>query len=331
MGNLEKIINEYNKKSAGSIIKLKEVPNQKMVRTSTGSFSLDIATGGGFPAGSIVEFFGEESTGKSLLALKSIVEAQTVGRQCIYIDLEGTTTLEWATKVGVDPELLWIARPKTAEEALNMVDDLVESGEAGVIVVDSVASLVPDVEQENGLESQQMGLVARLMSKHLRKLVSTLHPRNQKDSASYNPCTVIYINQTREKIGVMFGNPLTTTGGKALRFYASIRVHLKKGEIFRDENKNIIAQEVKFETKKNKTFKPFQVGMFKFYYEGIIDNEEAIVQYAIIHGLVDQKGAWFYFEDEKFQGKEKLLEYLRNKPKVLAKLKKDIQDITRKG
>ncbi len=330
MGGLEDIIKEYNKKSKGSIVKLKDSANQVVQRVSSGSFAVDIATGGGFAYGSIVEFFGEESTGKSLLALKTIVQAQKQGRKCVYIDLEGSITLKWAVKVGVDPDLLYIARPKTAEQALDMANDLASSGEAGVIVIDSVAALVPNVETENDLDKQQMGLAARLMSKHLRQLTATLQPENLSEQDDYNPCVVIYINQTREKIGVMYGSPLTTPGGKALKFYSSIRVHLKKGEVYRDKQKNITGQEIKFQTKKNKTYKPFQVGMLSFYYNGEIDNEEAIVQYAIVYELVKQGGAWFNFGEEKFQGKEKLIEYLKSKPKVLAKLKKDIQDILNK-
>ena len=330
MDELEKIIGEYNKKSKGSIIPLNETPNQAMPRVPTGSFSLDIATGGGFPYGSIVELYGEESTGKSLLALKTIVEAQKQGRKCIYIDLEGSITLKWATKLGVDPTLLYIARPKTAEEALDMVDDLAGSGNVGVIVVDSVAALVPIVETENDLEKQQMGTAAKLMSKHLRGLVSTLQPSDLSEKDDYNPCVVIYINQTREKIGVMWGSPLTTPGGKALKFYSSIRVHLTKGDIHRDEKKNIIALDVKFQTKKNKTHIPFQVGVFKFFYNGEIDNEEAVVQYAIVYELIQQGGAWFHFEGEKFQGKEKLIAYLKSQPKKLAKLKKDLVDLISK-
>lgn len=673
---LDKIIGEYNKKSKGSIIKLEDTANQIVPRVPTGSFSLDIATGGGFPYGSVVEFYGEESTGKSLLALKTIVEAQKQGRKCIYIDLESSISIGWASKLGVDPKLLYIARPKTAEEALDMVDDLAGSGNVGVIVVDSVAALVPVVETENDLEKQQMGTAAKLMSKHLRGLVSTLQPNDLSEKEDYNPCVVIYINQTREKIGVMFGcfpsdtkiktdkgqlkikdivdkdikcrvltknkyneliykdiktkactgeskewiklwtpifkgcnassnrllctpnheiytpkgklkakdliegdyiykeykqvnynpiynklvgmalgdsairvstsgsglasmrfchgtkqidylkykkelikggkfytgednvtqfeseknsiffelrklrdtglisdfcfndinfesllywylddgtyvlkdktyktksiqlasyrgekinekllgriqyllntssgyvsdtritlnvamsdvllnkwartyyvpecmrykfkkgtyfikkpsialleetiliplkifniekiikkdkkynltikgnhnyfangvlvgnSPLTTPGGKALKFYSSIRVHLTKGDIHRDEKKNIIGLDVKFQTKKNKTHIPFQVGIFKFFYSGEIDNEEAVVQYAIVYGLIEQGGAWFHFEGEKFQGKEKLITYLKSQPKKLSKLKKDLVDLVKKG
>lgn len=327
---LDKIIGEYNKKSKGSIITLEEMPHQIVPRVSTGSFSLDTATGGGLPYGAIVEFFGEESTGKSLLALKTIVEAQKQGKKCVYIDLEGSITLNWAKKVGVDPKLLYIARPKTAEEALDMVDDLAGSGKAGVIVVDSVAALVPVVETENDLEKQQMGTAAKLMSKHLRGLTSTLQPNDLSEKSNYNPCIVIYINQTREKLNTMFRSPLTTPGGKALKFYSSIRIHLKKGEIYRDKQKNIIGQEVKFQTKKNKTHTPFQVGLFSFYYNGTIDNEEAIIQYAIVYGLIEQGGAWFHFEGEKYQGKEKLIAYLKSQPKKLTKLKKDIMNIINK-
>ena len=330
MDNLDKIMGAYNKKFKGSIIKLSEAPPAGS-RVSTGSFALDVATGGGFPQGIVIELFGEESTGKSLVALKTIIDAQAQGRKCFYIDLEGSISMEWAVKVGVDPELLFIARPNTAEQALDMVNDLVGSGEAGAIVVDSVAALVPVVETENDLEKQQMGTAAKLMSKHLRGLTATLQPCDLTDKDAYNPCIVMYINQTREKIGVMYGSPLTTPGGKALRFYSAIRVHLKKGEVYRDKKKQIIGQEIKFVIKKNKTHTPGQVGTFDFYYDGVIDNEASVVQYAIVYGLIRQGGAWFYLgegeKEEKFQGKESLIEHLKTQPKALAKLKKDIVTI----
>jgi len=330
MDNLDKIINQYNKKSKGTIVKLVDCANQKVNRVSTGSFALDVGLGGGIPYGSVVEYFGEESTGKSLEALKLICESQKEGRMSVYIDLEGSITLEWAIKVGVDPKLLYIARPKTAEEALQMVEDLAGSGDAGIIVVDSVAALVPVVESENDIAKQQMGTAAKLMSKHLRGLTAILQPNDLSEQSDYNPCVVVYINQTREKIGVMYGSPLTTPGGKALKFYSSIRVHFKKGEVWRDKNKKIIGQEIKFQTKKNKTHTPCQVGVFNFYYDGSIDNEESVVQYAIVYELIKQGGAWFYFGEEKFQGRDKLIEYLKTKPKVLTKLKADIKKIIRK-
>ena len=331
MGRLQDIIKQYNKDLAGSIIKLSDSPYQGVQRASMGSFSLDIATGGGLPCSSIIELFGEESTGKSLVCLKTIAMVQKkFDKDCVYIDLEGALTKDWAEKVGVNPDKLHIARPKTAEKALDMVIDLVSSREVGVIVVDSVAALCPIVETEHSLEDQQMGVAARLMSKTCRILASTLQPESLSDKEKYNPCIVLFINQTREKIGIIFGNPLTTPGGKALKFYSNVRVHLKRGEHLRDKNKKLIGQNIKFNIVKNKTHKPFQVGEFSFYYDGYIDNEESIVSYAIAFDLIKQKGAWFYFGDAKFQGKEKLVDYLKKQHKVLLRLKKDIIDIIRK-
>lgn len=332
MGKLEDIIKQHNKDLAGSIVKLSDCPFKQAPRVSTGSFSLDIATGGGFPYGSIIEFYGEESTGKSLLALKCIRESQLQGFNCVYIDLEGSITEEWAVKVGVNPDMLYIARPKTAEDALDLMNDLASSGEVGIIVVDSIAALVPVVETESSLKDQQMGVAARLMSKSLRNLTSTLQPSgelNNKDS--YNPCSVILINQTREKIGVLYGNPLTTPGGKAAKFYSSIRVHLKRGEVYRDDKKEINGQQIKFQTTKNKTYKPFQVGALSFYYDGHIDNEEAVVQYAVVYDLIEKGGGGNYtFGEDKFKGINRLVEHLKSKPKVLTKLKKDILDLLKK-
>lgn len=331
MGELEKIINQYNKKISGSIVKLSDCPYKEIPRVGTGSFALDIGTGGGIPYGSVVEVYGEESTGKSLLALKTIIESQKKGFKCVYIDFEGSITIKWAVKVGVDPDMLYISRPKTAEAGLQLMDDLVSSGEVGVIVIDSVAALCPAVEVEEEVGKQTMGLAARLMSKSLRKLTSTLQPIALNDKEAYNPCSIIFINQTREKIGVMYGNPLTTPGGKALKFYSSIRIHITKGEVYRDDKKRIIGLQIKFQTKKNKTHTPFQVGTISFYYDGTIDNETAVVEYAIAYELIEQGGAWFYFGEDKFQGKEKLIAHLKNKPKVLAKLKQDILDLVGKS
>lgn len=332
MGKLDDIIKQYNKELTGSIVKLSECPFKKSPRVSTGSFALDIATGGGFPYGAIIEYYGEESTGKSLLALKDIAESQAQGFHCAYIDLEGSITLDWAIKVGVNPDMLYIARPKTAEDALDLMNDLASSGELGLIVIDSVAALCPVVEIENTLKDQQMGIAARLMSKSLRNLTSTLQPDGALDNKdNYNPCSVIFINQTREKIGVLYGNPLTTPGGKALKFYSQIRVHLKRGEVHRNDNKEIDGQQIKFHITKNKTYKPFQVGALSFYYDGRIDNEEAVVQYAVVYDLIHKGGGGNYtFGEEKFKGINKLVAYLKTKPKILSKLKIDIMDLLRK-
>jgi len=331
MGKLQEFINKYNKELAGSIIKLSDSPYNGIERASTGSFSCDIATGGGLPCSSVVELFGEESTGKSLLTLKTIAAVQKkFGKDCVYIDLEGALTKEWATKVGVNPEKLYIVRPKTAEKALDTLVDLVSSNEVRVIVVDSVAALCPIVETEESLEKNQMGVAARLMSKTLRVLASVLQPESLTDKEKYNPCIVIFINQTREKIGILWGNPLVTSGGKALRFYSNVRIHLKKGDHLKDSAKNIIGQNIKFTVVKNKTYKPYQVGEFSFYYDGHIDNEESIINYAIAFGLIKSKGAWCYLEDKKFNGKEAVIEYLKKDSKAILKLKKDIIDIVQK-
>jgi len=681
MGKLHDYINKYNKELAGSIIKLSDSPYDGIERASTGSFSCDISVGGGLPCSSIIELFGEESTGKSLLCLKTIASVQQkTGKDCVYIDLEGALTKEWAAKVGVNPEKLYIVRPKTAEKALDTLVDLVSSNEVGVIVVDSVAALCPIIETEESLEKNQMGVAARLMSKALRILASALQPESLTDKEKYNPCIVIFINQTREKIGILYGcvhgetlvytdnggipiadivnnklklkvlsynintheyefkaiknyynncnilnnkdfihiqtesidgmgrfgftvtpthkvltkngwkeahniilndyiqstykniinetladflygtlmgdskisvrtrntacitirdnrnkeyeawkinklkkyfnfkkraknpssgfasnyiyefakikkeignrnpcifldnhfsklglalwimddghfdnqgghcrysisvkrfkgnkeildnisnsfnkrgyknkynikdgnivfnkevslkiaqdickyiplcmqyklpnafknnykdfeltnncyikedfvkvlekryaskrqmrlkckydievegnhnyvvggkhngvvihnSPLTTPGGKALKFYSNVRIHLKKGDTLRNEAKSVIGQNIKFTVVKNKTYKPFQVGEFSFYYNGHIDNEESIINYAIAFELIKQKGAWIYLDDKKFQGKEAVIEYLKKDSKAILKLKKEVIDI----
>ena len=331
MGNLEKIISQINKKMPGSVMNLSDMPYTDAPRVSTGSFSVDTAIGGGLVEGSIVEFYGENSTGKSALALATVAEIQKLGRKAAYIDLEGALTPKWAKKLGVNPEELIILRPKDDIEALDNLLALVSSRELGVVILDSIAALVPKVETEESVEKQTMGVIARQMSKTMRVLSSLLQPKTIQEEKDYNPCIVILINQTREKIGVLYGNPLTTPGGKAVKFYSAVRVHTKRGDILRDSEKKIIGQEIKFQITKNKTYRPYEVGMFPFYYSGKIDNITSIIQYAIIYELISRKGPYYYYKDKKFQGKVALIEYLKTQSKEILKLKKDILAIVQKG
>lgn len=330
VGNLDKIIAQINKKLPGSATKLSDMPYKNAPRISTGSFALDIALGGGLVEGSIVEVFGEASTAKSLIALKTISEAQKLEKKTVYIDLEGSLDKNWATKVGVDPNKLILLRPRTDVEALDNLISVVSSRETGIVVLDSIAALVPKVETEESVEKQTMGVIARQMSKTMRILSSELQPISIDKQETYNPCIVILINQTREKIGVLYGNPLTTPGGKAVKFYSAIRIHTKRGEILRDDNKNIIGQEIKFQIAKNKTAKPYEVGAFQFSYTGEIDNILSVIQYAMIYDLIIRKGAYYYYGKERFQGKEAVVEFLKSKPEQIKKLKKDILAIVSK-
>lgn len=330
MGNLERIVGQINKKIPGSAMRLSDMPYKNAPRISTGSFALDIALGGGLVEGSIVELFGEPSTAKSYSALKVIAEVQKLDGKAAYIDVEGALDVAWATKVGINPKELVYCRPKDDIEALDNLIALVSSRELGVIVLDSVASLVPKVETEESVEKQTMGVIARQMSKTMRILASQLQPIKINDKETYNPCVVIFINQTREKIGILYGNPLTTPGGKALKFYSAVRIHTKRGEVIRDENKTIIGQEIKFQIAKNKTFRPYEVGAFKFSYKGDIDNIASIIQYAIVYDLIKRKGAYYYYGKKRFQGKDKVIEYLKTKSEEVKKLQKDILAIVSK-
>lgn len=255
MGKLEDYINRYNKDLSGSIIRLSDVPHKGIKRVSTGSFALDIALGGGLPCASIIETFGEESTGKSLLALKTIAMIQKkFDKNCVYIDLENALTKEWAEKNGVNTEKLHIARPKTAEKALDMVVDLASTREAGVIVVDSVAALCPMVETEEKNDKQQMGVTARLMSKNMRKLASALQPESLSDEETYNPCIVIFINQTRclpkEYLAITNGR---VTQLKKINKKSSIFSGNKTNRVI-DSIENGITQGKELQCKINKTF-----------------------------------------------------------------------------
>jgi len=320
------------RKKYGDVIGVMGDNDELIIETvSTGSISLDAALGrGGMALGRVYEVYGQPSGGKTTLAMSVINQAQKRGLRCAFVDAEHSADPKLFKAMGVNIDELIVIQAFVGDDNLDALETLIKTNEVDIAVVDSVSALIPKHEAVAEIGDEFMGLLARLMSKALRKLTSTLQPTVLNDKEAYNPCSIIFINQTREKIGVMYGSPLTTTGGKALKFYSSIRIHVTKGEVYRDNKKNIIGLQIKFQTKKNKTFKPFQVGMLSFYYNGEIDNEEAIVQYAIVYELVKQGGAWFNFGEEKFQGKEKLIEYLKSKPKVLAKLKKDIQDILSK-
>lgn len=284
---------------------------------STGSIGLDMALGvGGFPKGRIIEVFGPESSGKTTLALHVVAEAQKKGGTCAYIDAEHALDPVYAKNLGVNVDDLILSQPDTGEQALEIADTLVRSGAIDVIVVDSVAALVPKAEIEGDMGDQHMGLQARLMSQALRKLTASVAKAN---------CIMIFINQIRMKIGVFFGNPETTTGGNALKFYSSIRLDIRKISTLKDKD-NIVGNQVRVKVVKNKVAPPFKVVEFDIIYGQGISKVGELLDIGTNIGVVDKSGAWYSYEGQKIgQGKEAARQYLREHPEVSGKIEAAIR------
>ncbi len=302
----------------GSIMKLGSRENIDIDVISTGSLGLDIALGiGGLPRGRIVEIYGPESSGKTTLALHVIAEAQKAGGTCAFIDAEHALDPSYARKLGVNIDDLLISQPDAGEQALEITDTLVRSGALDVLVVDSVAALVPRAELEGEMGDSHMGLQARLMSQALRKLTSSISKSN---------CTVIFINQIRLKIGVMFGNPETTTGGNALKFYASVRLDIRRvGQI--KDRENVTGNQTRVKVVKNKLAPPFRVVDFDIMYgEGVSKNGE-ILDLGVAAGVVEKSGAWFSYDSQRIgQGRENAKQFLKDNPTITAAIEARIRD-----
>jgi recombination protein RecA len=284
---------------------------------STGSLGLDIALGiGGLPRGRIVEIYGPESSGKTTLALQVVAEAQKQGGACAFIDAEHALDPSYATKLGVNIDELLISQPDAGEQALEIADTLVRSGAIDILVVDSVAALVPRAELEGEMGDSHMGLQARLMSQALRKLTASI---------SKSRCMVIFINQIRMKIGVMFGNPETTTGGNALKFYASVRLDIRRiGSI--KERDVVVGNQTRVKVVKNKMAPPFRVVEFDIMYgEGISKNGE-LIDLGVAAGVVEKSGAWFSYGSQRIgQGRENAKTFLKENPAIAAEIEKAIR------
>jgi recombination protein RecA len=284
---------------------------------STGSLGLDIALGiGGLPRGRVIEIYGPESSGKTTLALQVVAEAQKQGGACAFIDAEHALDPSYATKLGVNIDELLISQPDAGEQALEIADTLVRSGAIDVLVVDSVAALVPRAELEGEMGDSHMGLQARLMSQALRKLTASI---------SKSRCMVIFINQIRMKIGVMFGNPETTTGGNALKFYASVRLDIRRiGSI--KERDTVVGNQTRVKVVKNKMAPPFRVVEFDIMYgEGISKNGE-LIDLGVAAGVVEKSGAWFSYNSQRIgQGRENAKTFLKENPAIAAEIEKAIR------
>lgn len=300
----------------GSIMKLGEAKKVDVELLSSGSLSLDIALGGGYPKGRIIEIYGPESSGKTTLTLHAIAEIQRSGGTAAFIDAEHALDPSYARKVGVDTDNLLVSQPDNGEQALEIVETLVRSNAVDIIVVDSVAALVPQAEIDGDMGDSHMGLQARLMSQALRKLTGIINK---------SKATVIFINQIRMKIGVMFGNPETTTGGNALKFYASVRADIRRtGQI--KEGEDIIGNRTKVKIVKNKIAPPFRVAEFDIMYNEGISKTGDVLDLGVQHGIVGKAGAWFDYGGEKIgQGREATKKYLKDNPKVLGEIEKAVR------
>lgn len=300
----------------GSIMKLGEAHRVDVELIPSGALSLDIALGGGYPKGRIIEIYGPESSGKTTLTLHAIAEVQRQGGTAAFIDAEHALDPAYAKRLGVDTDNLLVSQPDNGEQALEIAETLVRSSAVDLVVVDSVAALVPQAEIDGEMGDSHMGLQARLMSQALRKLTGII---------SKSKTTVIFINQIRMKIGVMFGNPETTTGGNALKFYASVRLDIRRiGQIKSGED--IMGNRTKVKVVKNKIAPPFRTAEFDIMYNEGISRTGDVLDLAVIHGIVGKAGAWFDYKDAKIgQGREATKIYLKENVKILAEIEKAVR------
>lgn len=302
----------------GAIMRLGEEHIQKVEAVSTGCLTLDIALGiGGIPKGRIIEIYGPESSGKTTVALHIVAEVQKAGGTAAFIDAEHALDPSYAARLGVQLENLYISQPDNGEQALDIVETLVRSGAIDVVVVDSVAALTPQAEIDGEMGDSHVGLQARLMSQALRKLTAV---------TSKSKCSIIFINQLREKVGVVYGSAETTTGGKALKFYASVRIDIRKTESIKDGS-DVIGNRVKAKIVKNKVAPPFKVAEFDIMYGTGISSLGCVLDLAVQNGFVQKSGSWFSYNDEKIgQGRDKTIEFLRANPEVAAELDRKVRE-----
>lgn len=307
----------------GSIMTLGQTQNLDIEAVSTGSIGLDLALGiGGLPMGRIVEIFGPESSGKTTLTLSLIAQAQKTDKTCAFIDAEHALDPVYARKLGVNTDKLLISQPDNGEQALEICDALVRSGAVDVIIVDSVAALTPKAEIEGDMGDSHMGLQARLMSQALRKLTANIKNTN---------CLVVFINQIRMKIGVMFGNPETTTGGNALKFYSSVRLDIRRAGVVKD-GEEIIGNETKVKVVKNKVAPPFREVKFDIMYGQGISRMSELLILAEANGFIKKSGAWYSYEGQKIgQGKTNTIKWLTENSEIANKIELDIRELLTKN
>lgn len=314
---LDKMDKNYGK---GTVMRMGDKAiDENIPVISSGSLGLDIALGvGGYPRGRIVEIYGPESSGKTTLALHAIAEAQKAGGIAAFIDAEHAFDRYYAENLGIDVENLIISQPDNGEQALEIADNLIRSGAIDIIIIDSVAALTPKAEIEGGMGDSKMGVQARLMSQALRKLTGSINKTK---------CTAIFINQLREKIGVMFGNPETTTGGNALKFYSSIRLDIRRSTQIKDSDGGVMGNLTKVKVVKNKVAPPFKFTTFDIMYGEGISKVGEILDLAVEHKIVKKSGSWYSYEDAKLgQGRDAVKEVIKDNPELAEELENKIKE-----
>jgi len=312
---LDKLDKAYGK---GTVMKMSDQAIEDVDAISSGSLGLDIALGvGGYPRGRVVEIYGPESSGKTTLTLHAIAEAQKAGGIAAFIDAEHAFDRFYAENLGIDIDNLIISQPDNGEQALEIADNLIRSGAIDIVVIDSVAALTPKSEIEGEMGDSKMGLHARLMSQALRKLTASISKTN---------CTVIFINQLREKIGVMFGNPETTTGGNALKFYASVRLDIRRSTQIKDSNGTVMGNKTRVKVVKNKVAPPFKLAEFDIMYGEGVSKVGEILDLAVEYELVKKSGSWFSYQDTKLgQGRDAVKELIKDNPDLMDELEEKIR------
>ena len=314
---LDKLDKAYGK---GTVMRMSDSPIQDVEAIPSGSLGLDIALGvGGYPRGRVIEIYGPESSGKTTLTLHAIAEAQKAGGIAAFIDAEHAFDRFYAQKLGIDVDNLIMSQPDNGEQALEIADNLIRSGAIDIVVIDSVAALTPKSEIEGEMGDSKMGLHARLMSQALRKLTASISKTN---------CTVIFINQLREKIGVMFGNPETTTGGNALKFYASVRLDIRRSTQIKETDGNVTGNKTKVKVVKNKVAPPFKTAEFDIMYGEGISKVGEILDIAVEHEIIKKSGSWFSYQDTKLgQGRDAVKAIIKDNPELQDELELKIKDI----
>ena len=316
---LDKLDKTYGK---GTVMKMGDSEIEKVEAISSGSLTLDGALGvGGYPKGRVIEIYGPESSGKTTLTLHAIAECQKAGGIAAFIDAEHAFDRFYAQNLGVNIDELIISQPDNGEQALEIADNLIRSGAIDIIVIDSVAALTPKSEIEGEMGDSKMGLHARLMSQALRKLTSNISKTN---------CTVMFINQLREKIGVMFGNPETTTGGNALKFYASVRLDIRRSTQIKDTNGNVLGNKTRVKVVKNKVAPPFKVSEFDIMYGKGISKMGEIIDLGVEYDIIDKSGSWFSYGETKLgQGRDSVKSILKDNPELCDEIEARIVEASK--
>ena len=316
---LDKLDKTYGK---GTVMKMGDSEIEKVEAISSGSLTLDGALGvGGYPKGRVIEIYGPESSGKTTLTLHAIAECQKAGGIAAFIDAEHAFDRFYAQNLGVNIDELIISQPDNGEQALEITDNLIRSGAIDIVVIDSVAALTPKSEIEGEMGDSKMGLHARLMSQALRKLTSNISKTN---------CTVMFINQLREKIGVMFGNPETTTGGNALKFYASVRLDIRRSTQIKDTNGNVLGNKTRVKVVKNKVAPPFKVSEFDIMYGKGISKMGEIIDLGVEYDIIDKSGSWFSYGETKLgQGRDSVKSILKDNPELCDEIEAKIVEASK--